>query len=466
MAQSGRKVVRYRHRRRRVHVDFTTIIFIAVFLYLMIVLFGYLTKEKISLFQVASAENYSGNTTYTGIISRDESIHNLERSGYVNYYVRAGNKVSAYATVYTLDETGKFAHMLATALEGVESLSIDSIGKIKSGMTDFSTSFDEMYFDDVYEAKSNLSVLVLDALNMAAVDSLSGQIDTSSFQKISADQSGFIVYKQDSYDGLVPEAVTAEMFDKKNYSSTLYKSGELRQAGGFAYKSVKDDHFSLIFPISESDIMTYGSKTSLQIYLKKIDITTSGDFSIITGADGASYGKIDLDKYGSSYVEDRFIDFEITENSVYGLKIPVSAVTSKSFYTVPVEYLTKGGADQKAGFNKEISDGNGGMTVEFVPVSVYATNDTECYIKSDSLSVGDYVIKPDSGERYQISVSAQLDGVYSANQGYSIFRQVEILTETKDQGYYIIKTGTKYGISPYDHIVLKADKVEENQALQ
>ena len=53
-----------------------------------------------------------------------------------------------------------------------------------------------------------------------------------------------------------------------------------------------------------------------------------------------------------------------------------------------------------------------------------------------------------------------LQGVYNVNKGYAVFKQIEILYQNND--YSIIKTGTSYGISMYDHIVLQGNEVEEN----
>ena len=80
-----------------------------------------------------------------------------------------------------------------------------------------------------------------------------------------------------------------------------------------------------------------------------------GSYSQITGSDGKLYGKVDFDKFMVQFASDRFIDFEIVSDEAAGLKIPVSSVTSKEFFTVPVDYLTQGGdaTMSESGFLKE-----------------------------------------------------------------------------------------------------------------
>ncbi len=61
--------------------------------------------------------------------------------------------------------------------------------------------------------------------------------------------------------------------------------------------------------------------------------------------------------------------------------------------------------------------------------------------KSDSgpFKSGDYIVKPDSSERYQIGPVATLKGVYNINKGYAVFRLISELTNNGE--YYIIEKG-------------------------
>ena len=44
-----------------------------------------------------------------------------------------------------------------------------------------------------------------------------------------------------------------------------------------------------------------------------------------------------------------------------------------------------------------------------------------------------------------------------------MFRQIQILNENEE--YCIVKEGTSYGLSVYDHIVLNADTVQEDEVI-
>ena len=77
---------------------------------------------------------------------------------------------------------------------------------------------------------------------------------------------------------------------------------------------------------------------------------------------------------------------------------------------------------------------------------------------------GDILQKPDSNETYTIGTDvANLNGVYNVNKGYAVFKQIDVIYQNKE--YSILKTGTTYGLSLYDHIALDGSKVTENQLI-
>ena len=165
------------------------------------------------------------------------------------------------------------------------------------------------------------------------------------------------------------------------------------------------------------------------------------------------------------FASDRYITFEVDSEKADGLKIPVTAVTEKNFYLIPLEYMAQGGDSSDTGFMKEVYSENG-TSAEFVPVTIYYANEEYYYIETGDdapLKAGDYVVKPDSQDRYQIGQTASLQGVYNINKGYAVFKQIEIIKSNDE--YYSIKKGTNYGLSVYDHIVLDANTVYEGQLI-
>ena len=103
---------------------------------------------------------------------------------------------------------------------------------------------------------------------------------------------------------------------------------------------------------------------------------------------------------------------------------------------------------------------DGSVSTEFVPTTIYNSTETDYYVDDSSLKIGDYIIKPDSNDKYPISKKATLIGVYNINKGYADFKQIIILYQNTE--YAIVQSNTQYGLSVYDYIVLDASTVSEN----
>ncbi len=223
---------------------------------------------------------------------------------------------------------------------------------------------------------------------------------------------------------------------------------------------ITDDNWSVMFPITEEEGVTFSAQERLNVTFPRQNLVTTGTFSLVTGNDGKAYGKLDFDKYMVQFVSDRYVDFEVMTTVTEGLKIPVSSVTTKNFFLIPTNFLIKGEEGLEDGFNKEVYS-ESGTSVVFVPVTIYYSNDEYYYIdceKEQEIQAGDYLVSSDSQERFQVGVTASLQGVYNINKGYTVFRQIEILAQGDE--FYTIQKNMNYGLSVYDHIVLNASIIE------
>ena len=62
-----------------------------------------------------------------------------------------------------------------------------------------------------------------------------------------------------------------------------------------------------------------------------------------------------------------------------------------------------------------------------------------------------------------LTKKSTLQGVYNVNKGYAVFKQIDILYQNEE--YTIVKAGTDFGISIYDHIALEGDAVSEDDLI-
>ncbi len=461
--KKNRKVVPYR---RPINLNVGVIIFAIIFIYMAFSVYTYMKKEKIQFYEVVEG-NIVNDRDYTGIILRDESVQRTDRAGYINYYVREGKRAAVGTRVYSIDETGSLENFLAENPEANVTLTDANLADIKRQLASFSLSYQDSLFDEIYDLHSTVEAAVLEYVNFNALGSLDALMEQTgiTFQQVRAPSSGVVSYSIDGYEGLDPTQISAASFDRAGYAKAITKAGQLIEKDAPVYKLIGSDNWSILFPLTEADVAEFGDKKQLSVSFDSRELDTSGSFSMITGSDGQPYGRLDFDQYMVQFVSDRFITFEVDSDRVVGLKIPVSSVTEKSFYVVPSAYMTQGGDSSEPGFLKEIYSENG-TQVQFVPTTIYYSTDTECYIdmgEKAPFQSGDYVVKPDSTERFQIGRSASLTGAYNINKGYAVFKQIEILKSNDE--YYTIRKGTDYGLSVYDHIVLDADTVYEGELI-
>ncbi len=452
------KIIKYR---RPLRINIGMLIFAFIFFYMAFYIYQYMSREKVQPYEVTEGSIVK-DQNFTGIVLRNETTEYAQQSGYINYYIREGKRASAGTDVYSIDETGDFAHALEENQQTQNLLSDQDLENVRKTLSGFGLSYSDMEFSRVYDAKYSLDSMVMEYANFNSQntqEALAAEMG-STFSMVKAPVSGVISYSIDQFEGLDSTGISADIFDRSQYTRSITKAGNLIEKGTPVYKIITDDHWSLIFPMTKDNVEELGSETSLTVRFPGHDLTAVGDFSVITGTDGESYGKLDFSKYMIQFVSDRYLDFQVVVDVEQGLKIPVSAVTSKSFYLVPLEYLTTGGNSDQEGFNKEVYTEQG-TSVVFVPANIYYSTDEYYYIDCDpeeEIHAGDYLVKPDSSERYQVGQTASLQGVYNINRGYSVFRQIEILAESSE--FYTVKKGTPYGLSVYDHIVLDASAIE------
>ncbi|MEF9938796.1 MAG: HlyD family efflux transporter periplasmic adaptor subunit [Clostridium sp.] len=463
MAKS-KKIIRYK---KPININVGMIIFAMIFVYLSFSVYTYIRRDKIQFYEVVEG-SIVNDKIYTGLIFRDETVRQAEKTGYINYYIREGKKASVGAKIYSLDETGQMKTFLEDN-KGVNlTMSEDNLYDLKKQLTSICLTYNDNNFSEVYNEKYSLQASVAENINFNALDNMDALLKEKgiNYEQVYSDRAGIISYAIDSFEGLEPTAVTEASFDKSTYKRAISKSGLPLETGTPVYKIISSEDWSVVFPISDQDKALYDGKNTMKIKILSGNLTLPGKYSLITGADGKSYGKVDFDKCMVQYVSDRYLDFEIITEEAEGLKIPVSSVVSKEFFTIPIDYLGQGGDASENGFYKEVYSESGEASIAFTPVSIYNSTDEFYYVDKSERSEfksGDYIVKPDSNERFQIGSTASLNGVYNINKGYAVFK---LITEVANNGeYYTIEKGTKYGLSVYDHIVLDAKTVTEGQII-
>lgn len=460
----NRKVVRYK--KPLFHINIGIAVFGVTFIYLIISIFFYFSKDRISFYEITEGKSAAdANRYFTGIILRSEEVSNTENAGYINYYVRNGERVSLNSTIYSLDESGQISELLTQNSGEDTTMTDDNLTKIREKMYQFSTNFNSVEFDQVYEFKEQLEGTISDIINTNAIDQLNQTLAANGTDNLfnikKAEKTGVVIFGIDQFESLTVNDITSAMFDKSSYNNVVHKSNDLVEIGAAAYKTITSEDWSIMIPLSQEDIARYQDQQSVTVKFLKDDIVTDAGFEIVTTANG-TFGKINLHRYMIRYASDRYIDVQIIESDVTGLKIPKSSVVEQDFYTIPTSFLSKGGDGSEDGFYKEVYN-ESGVSIKFITPTIYNVENDLIYVSTTEFDPGTSIVRNDSTDRYQIGTKASLKGVYNINKGYAVFRKVNILTESNE--YYIIETGIDYGPVLYDHIVLDGKSVKENQVI-
>lgn len=454
----NKNVIKYKN---PINFNIGLIIFLIIIIYVLFNVFSYFTKNDIAEYQVQQG-SIASNNVYQGIILRDETIEYAKKSGYVDYFMKSGSKVSVTDIVYSIDVVGNISNQIAAEAKTSSDISEDSITSIAKEIDIFLKNYDANKFKSTYSFLNSLSSEITYTNNSNALNDMSEKINqaqaNNTFFPFTASQDGIIVYEMDGYENASIDDITESLFDYSSYSKTYFTSNKQVTTSDPVFKRINSEDWYVILPINEKLAKELNEKTSVNIRFCKDDFTTNASCSIIR-ENASYYLKLHLRTGMIRYIEDRFIDVELVMKATSGLKIPVSAITTKEFFTVPKEYFTQ---ENRELLVREIIDGT--EVTKLTSPTIYYETEDYYYIDNDNVSAGDIVLKPDSSLTYIIGTDTDsLIGVYNINKGYAIFKQINILYENED--YAIIETKTAYGISLYDHIALDASAIKENQLI-
>lgn len=457
MADS-KKIIPYRKKRT---FNVGVIIFLFVFFYIILILVKFATRKQVRYNEVVEG-SMSENKTHTGLILRDESVQVSPDGGYINIYMRDGKRAAVGSRVYSLDATGDLKKLMEASAGKEDTISDSSVIEMKKKLSNFTSNYSDSDFEYVYDTKyllDNAASEYSNLINIENIDNISNE-NGLSLNVVTSPYSGEISYAMDDIAEKKEEDLTKSDFDTSKHPISYIKNEQLIEAETKVYRIVNSESWSIYFEFEKGEEELYAEKKALTVKFKSNGLTLTGDYSVVETKDGYSLGKLTFDKYMVQFISNRYAEFDIQSSVVNGLKIPSKCVLEKDFYTIPVEYMAKGGDGVSDGFYKQV-DKDGTTSTVFVPEDIIKITDTNCYISTENKDIasGDKLIKPDSNEIFEVSNKEKLLGVYNINKGYTVFKNIDILGSNKE--FYIVDKGTKYGLKVYDHILLNPDGFKE-----
>lgn len=439
------------------------LIFIMIFFYFLYYVYTYFTTEHISAYEVVQGTIAQDNT-FVGLALRQEQVHYADVGGYINYYLKDGTKANAGSCIYSIDRNGDFYEQTSVSVDGSVSLPEESYEQLDAVVDQYLSQYSDLNFHQVYQFKYDLEGTLLEAVNLNARNAAE---DASVAQNAGldlgrAEASGVVAYYVDGLEGVTVDNFTAGQLDPLSYEKESFLKRQSVSAGDAVYKQVMSELWQVVVPISDALAARLSEKDVLQVEFQKDKSKAWGNVSVIS-RDGKPYLILDFSNSMIRFVQDRYVELKLLLDDTSGLKIPNSAITEKEFFTIPKGFIGQGGDSDEDGILLVRKDEEGMEQIIFTPVTLFYETDTLYYIDSDDIAAGDVVLRPDSSERYTLRDTAVLEGVYSINRGYAVFKRIERLSENEE--YTIVESGTSYGISMYDHIALDSGAVSEDDII-
>lgn len=456
-----KKILRYR---KPVNINLGVIIFTIIFIYFAIYLVLYMTQKHISVYEVQKGQ-LAQSSIYTGLVLRSEEVEYTDTAGVVNYYVKEGDKAGENNLICSIDTDGKLAEQISQAGKDGSQLDKASLEKLQTTIQSYAGNCSDMSFYNVYSLKNAVNSQVQESLYLNALNSLSDQTDEAvrnqTFHFKNAPRDGVVALYTDGYEDVTLDSFKASMYDPSSYSKTAVGSNQKLSNGQALYKLITDENWNVLVPVSESVANALADRNYITVNFRK-DGSSATPAMQIRQYDGKNYLVLSFNSSMVRFASDRYIELEIGTDNTTGLKIPNSSIVEKEFLVVPKKYFTNGGNNSGSGLLK-ISSKKGKTSAEFVSTEQYYETETAYYIDESTLKKGDIIQAPDSSEQYTITETASLKGVYNINKGYAVFKQIDVISQNEE--YSILKTGTKYGLSLYDHIALKGSDIKEGELI-
>ena len=473
--------------------NISTIMFGALLLYMIITVVLYATSSHVTTYQVTTGP-LTKNPVCTALALRSEEVITAENSGYIEYYATEGMQVRKDGSVYSISNEQQENTAVALSDEQME--------EVRSSAEQFSYAYNSNNFYDTYSYKYQVRGTILQAAKAETsqatqtsedsqtasseegenTDSVAGSAVTGNSISIgnqdvyTAPEAGIVVYSTDGYENKTADSLVEEDFNQMAYQKENLITGNEIQTGDSVYKLITSENWTLMVPLTDQMAAALAGRESIQVKFVKDGESQNGSLSIVN-ISSQKVAKIELINGMTRYAGDRFLEVELVINTQSGLKIPVSSIVEKEFYTVPLDFLTQGDNGDTQGFLKQIGSGDSSSS-EFIDATIYRqvdaqgneitenTQDTSgglCYVDKDTLNEGDILIKPDSGETFTVGQVDNLQGAYNINQGYAVFRQIKILDQNEE--YCIVEEGTSYGLRAFDYIARDGSAVSEEEIL-
>ena len=440
-----------------------SLVFLIIIIYVIFNLVSYWTSNPVAEYEVGQG-TIATNHVYRGLIIRDETVVSAGKTGYINYYLKNGSRASVNDIIFSIDTKGDLSGKITSQASDGTRLSTSDLDDISSQIDSFRNYYDPNSYVYVYSFRNEMASGLGQTLGENALSKLSDVVKdakaNSTFYPVKSDQPGIIVYETDGYEDVSLKTFTPELLKASGYKKVNLDDRKEVKASDAAYKRINSEEWSIILPVSEDMVKMLKDSEYVKIRFCKDDFELTVPFTTLKKS-GSYYMNLSMKTAMIRYVHDRFEDIELVLSENTGLKIPNTAIVTKSFIKVPKKYFFTDDDSVNPAVLR-IGKSQKSEEAELIRPTIVSANKKYYYIDDDSIQAGDVLVRKDSSATYIVGKdTGELKGVYNINKGYAVFKQIQILSQ--NESYAIVDPKTDYGIALYDHIALDGSKVKANQ---
>jgi len=431
------------------------VIFLFILIYLGILVINYLTKSHLEIYEV-KAETLAQDNIVNGLVLREETVVNATHSGYLNYYFPDNTRTTNNAVLFSIDETKTYYDMLTntTIKDGISEYDAKYINKLietyrkSSDTSEYSKTI--VFSDTMNSALQELS----DAFSISVITNALPDPVPDTLHFYHSEDSGLISYNTDQLCGIQLQDVHPLDFLLADSYAEYEKRKSIVEAGTPVVKYITDDKWSILCELNEGQRKSLSNMDEIEFTICENGFQTSAAFDLID-IENQTYALIHMNDYVQNYLDERFLSIELRWQTSDGFKIPLTSITEKEFFVVPIQYFTNGNGENPIGLLvEELDEETGVADYVFKSSTIYYDDGLYYYIDPSEFQYGQKILIPDTFSMYTIELKESLEGVYNINKGYALFRRIERITQNEE--YCLVKNDTEYGLKQFDHIALDA----------
>ncbi|MCL2702652.1 MAG: hypothetical protein FWE91_03475 [Defluviitaleaceae bacterium] len=472
---------------------------ILLVVYLSGYIYTFLAREKVPETVVVFG-SIEPVVVFTGVIVRDETVYRADAQGRVMYYrqdkerISAGNPAASVRdeetvrrhieTILNIEENILRAQAGRNFSSAVEN-EIRGIGtQLTRAVDNTALSINALDTQAMYTLTHRVDQLIshrnelLFNESQGALKTLSTERDIfqnqlgAAISEMRVRASGTISYKTDGFEEILTTARLRVLTKEETLTDVDFNNIYIPSVvypGDPVFKTVNSNewYIAAYLPLDQVDGWAAGRPRTIYVddgsgYYGALETSV---FILETDRQtGEAYVVLSVNRHVTNFLDRRAVSFKIKEGLTEGLKIPNSAIVSKTLYRIPEECITVvNGLRTVLRFNS----GTGGY--DQIPLTTFGSDNNFVSIIAElnDINLYDILIVPDRiGETRMITQTEEIKGVYVTNSGMAVFRRIILSGDVfENVNFTIIDPARNPGVRVQDRIVSDASNVVENQMI-